>query len=205
MKYALTDVAGYVYALLDENREILEERVEYADPGVNLEPLITALLPEAARNVLMEASPDSFDECRELSGSQAGSPKQISTCANMATVSYRLPDDFLRLLYCRMSDWEEGVRIPLEYGSDAHRLRGRRYGSFSFACRRPAVAVKRRGKIADLLVYGTRQDSELAELCYVPRPVVIDGEIDLPPALLHDVCERTASMVRNILGDLNRR
>lgn len=202
MKYPLNVVIDYVYSLLDENREILEERVEYSDPGVQLAPFITALLPESARKVINEASIEKIDDCITVAESRFpaadfGTSGGVSTLGR-ATVG--LPDDFLRLVYFRMSDWEEGLSVPMECGSEVHQLRNRKLGTLGYAYQRPAVTVRRRGRNCDLLVYGSHLDASVADLQYVARPAIVNEEIDLPPALFHDVCANVADTVLSVLA-----
>ena len=52
MKFKIMDIVGKVYAFLDENEEIIQELVDYGDPGVNLKSLIIMLLPDAASATL---------------------------------------------------------------------------------------------------------------------------------------------------------
>lgn len=186
MIFEVAKIITRVYDLLDENAEILEERVEYADPGTQLGPLIAGLLPRAARETLTEIPASRIDECRTLRDVASGP-------------EYSLPDDFLRLIYIRMSDWEEGVTEALAYGSESHRLRSRHAGG-SRAYRRPGVAIRRTGARRHLLIYGSEAGSRIAELDYVAVPNVENGHIDLPPGVVHDVCERLAEYVTRIIG-----
>lgn len=194
MEYTVKEVREYVYELLDESSEILEERVEYGDPGASVGILIEALLPRAARDVLLEAPLARIDESQRITPS---GPLDRSA-GHMAVME--LPADFLRLIYFRMSDWEEGVSGVLEYGSLAWQLR-RRKGLHGYRMVCPGVSLRRRGTRQLLLICGSGRDSKAEELEYVAEPEVKSGKIDLPPGLFHDVCERVADMVRKIIGN----
>lgn len=194
MLLTVKEITSRVYDLMDENSDILEERVEYADPGTQLGPLIAVLLPEAARTVLEEAPLDRFDTCTRLTSATLTRPGD-----NMAEM--QLPADFMRFVYCRMDDWSEGVTTPLEYGSMSYRLRHRMRDKLTLARTRPAVAIRNRGLTRQLIIYGTGPTSNLAELEYIPVPEVKDDSINLPKALVHNVCSKLAEMVTGIIGD----
>lgn len=222
MKYDVKYIVSRVFDLLDENEEILEERVELADPGTHVAPLIAGLLPRIARDVLISIPADRIDECRRLVPADTGAgaiPGRMApesqgsgdfeettvTFGNVTEAGPRraamtLPADFLRLIYFRMDDWEEGVTDPLVYGSESHRLRYRCGSRGRFSRNSPAVAVRRAGSERKLLIYGTGPGSKMAELHYVAVPTVRDDMIDLPPGAVYDVCCRLAETVARIIG-----
>lgn len=194
MRISVEEITERVCELLDENREILDQRVEYADPGMALAPLVERLLPEASRIVLSTLPLASIDECLHLGGKV-----QTFSCQDYSYLT--LPDDFLRLVYLRMSDWNDGIMSLLVYGEPSQRLRLRRMGGRRFGRVRPAAAVRCRGDLKELVVYGSSPGAECVALDYVPVPRIKENAIDLPPRALHEVCVRISEMVGDILGD----
>lgn len=188
MRVSIDEIKSRVYELLDENAEILAERVDYADPGTALGPLIERLLPEAAREVILAVPADDIDECAH-------------TRLRVDSGRAPLPADFLRLICFRMPGWTDGVTIPLKYNGDAHRLRMRKYDKVRFRRTRPAVAVRQTGASRTLLVYGDGAESGLAELDYVASPEIKDSAIELPRGAVPTVCRRLAAMTAEIIGD----
>lgn len=196
MRTSIKTIEDHVLDLLDENRELLDERVEYCDPGVTLPVLIDRFVDTAAREVLLTAPVEAIDECRHLGGSNM---RAVHTRADMATVA--LPPRFLRLLYFRMTDWQYGVVTPVAVGSEQHSLLAAEYVRVSRRRRRRgAVAVRHRGDVRELEVFGTYAGSQIAEFDWLEGPSLIDGMIDLPPGLLPEVCARIAGMVRQVVG-----
>lgn len=183
-----------VYSLLDENEAILEERVEYGDPGTMLRPLIEDLLPDAARVVVSSAPLSKVDGCRHL----VSLPAETGGEGGMSTVM--LPGDFLRLVYLRMSDWRVGVTVPLASGGEEHQMRLRRHRDASRRRISPAVAIRYCGDRRMLEVFGSASGSTVAQLDYLPVPRIEGQYIDLPPALVPDVCAKTAEMVYAVIG-----
>lgn len=251
MILTISEITDRVYALLDENRELLEERVEYADPGTQLGPLIKALLPEAARKTLLEVPLSQIGECavmdplgvktedvqtlnatddRARAGALTGGNLSGGNSGNLGTPGIvgsedipavkwlggnrgylSLPDNFLRLVWFRMSDWEEGVSVAMEYNSDTMALRKRlRNGTTcdsrtpsDYHYRRPAVAIRTRGRKKELLIFGISEEANLMELDYVALPTIEKETINIPAGAVHDVCCRLADMVKAIIGPRN--
>ncbi len=193
MRYTLTEIEGRVYALLDENREIIEERVEYGDPGTALSPLIRELLPDAARIVLSVARASDIDECRHMGGGTG----VIATADDRAELE--LPAGFLRLLYFRMSDWKSGVDTPMAFGSETHRLRRGGYIRGSRRRYSPAVAIRTCGENRTLEIFGTGDGATVAEFGYLTVPSIIQDAIDIPPGVYGAVCDKLVEMVRLVL------
>lgn len=190
MKIKISEIIRRVYGLLDENEQILEERMEYGDPETMLRPLIIDLLPDAARIVIGTAPLCKFDDCRHLVDLETHDDGMMTA---------ELPRDFLRLLYIKMTDWESGISTPLSFGGECHLLQKRRR---SLPHRRnvPAVAVRGHGVNKVLEIYGSRKGSKVEFLDYVPVPEMSSKYIDLPPGLLSEVCAKTAKMVTDVIG-----
>lgn len=192
MKVRLTDILSRVYALLNENETIIEERVEYGEPEAMLKPLILDLLPDAARATVANAPEDMLDDCRHING--------ISPLEGRMETVVLLPDDFLRLIHVKMDCWPHGVTESLRSGSEEYRLKCQ-YNRLQ--CRRrqaPAVAVKYVGDRKYLEIFGSTPGSIVKQLDYIPIPKITEKFIELPPALIHQVCARTAAMVFEVIN-----
>lgn len=190
MIYTVQNIGERVYALLDENREIMTERMEYCDPGASPDALVSMLLPEAVRDTLLSVPLPMIDEVRHVfSGTPDFRSRQCAV--------YRLPAGFLRLVWLRMSDWTHGIDTTLAAGGEEYCLRLRGRGSRRRS--RPAAAVRRRGDVSELEIFGTESGSTVAELDYVCLPEVRDGAVDLPPGVFHEVCRRLAGMIKEII------
>ncbi|MDE6392864.1 MAG: hypothetical protein K2L59_06335 [Muribaculaceae bacterium] len=191
MTYSIDEIGERVYALLDENRTIMTERVEYCDPGASPDTLITMLLPDVAREVLTSASLEMLDECRTLRSAA------VSRNAETGVVTCVLPSDCLRVIYLRMDDWATGIDALLDTSGYEYRLR------FSDGVRgtrrrsRPGAAVRRKGAVRILEIFGS-EAGKVAELDYVAVPVITDGKTDLPPGVFSEVCSRLAARIKEI-------
>lgn len=189
MKIKISELVSKVFNLLDENEQIAEELVEYCDPGAMLRPLIEDLLPDAARAVISEAPIDRIDDCVHLTDLKTESDGSLVV---------KLPADFLRLVFVRMSDWDYGVTVPLAYGGEEHQLRMRSKVGAEHRSR-PAVALRCRGDMRYLEIFGSSPQARLTSLDYVAVPELSEKYINLPPRLVTDVCARTAEMVGAVI------
>lgn len=192
MKIKISEIVKRVFDLLDENAELLDEKMEYCDPESSLRPLIIDLLPDAARVVLGSVSTSRIDECAHL----RNIPCEAS--GNIAIVS--LPSDFLRLVWIRMEGWTGGVTEPLAFGGEEHRMRLDR--AMLRARRRisPAVAIRNRGDSSQLEILAPGTGLTVAEFDYLRKPEISATTIELPPGLVSDVCRKLAEMVGDVIG-----
>lgn len=191
MKVQINDMVRRVYALLNENESIIEERVEYGDPDAMIRPLIIDLLPDAARAVLLEMPLDRINGCRKLDN---------IAVENDGIRNILLPSDFLRLVYVRLAGVREGIATPLAFGGGEYQLRVASDGSASRRRSTPAVAVRNCGDEKRLEIFGWPQTQRVEKLLYVPLPEMTPFTIELPPGAISDVCRRTAEMVSEVIG-----
>ncbi len=191
MKITISEIEALTLALLDENDEILEDRVEYGDPGTELKGLIRTLLPEAARLVVCSASRADIDEVKTLE------PERLDYYGDGQAVA-KLPEDFLRLIYFKMSDWPRGVTEPLAADGDSLALRMGRSQRMFGRRQTPAVAVCQSGQGKSLRILGTTPGASVEEASYMALPKVEGGSIDIPLRLVHPVAAKIAEMVKLI-------
>lgn len=196
MRYNISEIEERVYALLDENQEILDRLTDYADEQMHPRTLLRALLPDAARIVLSCISTSMLRESLQKEDASAA----IRHCdGGMALL--QLPGRFLRMLYFRMSDWERGVTVPLAWEGEEHslrrpdsrRVRGRRS--------RPAVALRQGGAHPEMEIFGTTPGAAVAEFEWLEAPEIEGDEISLPAGAFGEVCVKLAEMMRAIIKD----
>ena len=190
MKYKLSDIEQRVYALLDENRSVLEDRVEYGDPETSLRSLIREITPQAACKVLLSVQASEIDEFQtDIDTSALRHPDERRAILP-------LPPKFLRLLYFRMSDWWQGVSETLVFGGTEYQLYSRRHEpGYPLYRRNPAVVIGPFFGKRSLEIYNTGKDATVAEAAYIESPEFDGNRIDLPRGLFDAICQETASMI----------
>lgn len=211
MKHQIREIEERVFALLDENPKILEERTDFADPGTSAVTLVRELLPDAARETLLTIPLSQIGECVHLNSTVsdrvefAAGIKECSAATPSVTylrdglAQIKLPDDFLRLVNFRMNDWVYGVSTPLSIDSDSYRLRmavrphSRRRGMS------PGVVILKYGEIRTMQIFGSLTGSTIAEFDYIAEPEIDEDIIELPQGTFVSVCECLAEKIRTIL------
>lgn len=191
MIHDVRELVGRIYDLFDENSEMLTERIEYCEPGADMDSLVRWLLPETAREVMLQAAPADIDECAWLPSRPM--PESVG-----ASLVMPLPPTFLRLLYLRMEGWPYGLSEFITPGRESWQLRavplrGRR-------SRGPAAAVRKVGEKSVLEIFGAQSGARVMECAYLTAPEISGNGIDFPASLQLPVCRAVAAKVKDILN-----
>ncbi|MDE5806667.1 MAG: hypothetical protein K2H76_01005 [Muribaculaceae bacterium] len=193
MKVEVDKLMAVVLARLDESVEILDDGVEYGSPDFDLRELIKSLLAVEAERLLVGGDIAEVAEWVPMSGEVA----KVSSSAGTTRAIFTLPDDFLRFVYLRMSDWSEEVTELMLSGEKAGDLRrhwedryGKGYGS-------PGLMLVRHDGKRALEVFGTVPGSRVAEGGYLPR-LRIEGDVLIFPSSLFGAL--TDQIVETIKG-----
>lgn len=195
MTIKINDIVEAVLVRLDESPEILDDAIEYGSSQFDLRALVRSLMVEEAERVLTSVSRESFGEWLPLIGAvskiyaRAGSYRRVLT----------LPDDFLRLVYVRMSDWGEAVTRVTDPGDVSVSLRRhwlRRGGANHFT---PAVTFTYNDGSRALEIFGSVDGSRVADGGYIPRPVVVEkSNLLFPPSLSGELIDRLVETIKHI-------
>lgn len=199
MTYTLAKIIRDTRIMLDLN--ICERPLIAPDRYENLDidSMIRAVLIPAALEV-MEESDDMLltpgKPIRALLAWQEGTP-------GMGMAILPLPDDCLKLIAVKLTDWCRQAQIKKE--TDAEHawqsspfpgVRGNPDRPMAFICQRPT------GLVAELYSSNTTNGVGIEYAQYVPKPHVEAADtIRLPDAIYHDVIVRTAKKVADIIGD----
>ena len=196
MKVGINEVTESVLRRLNENPEPLANLIEYEEPWMNVRSLTEALIPEVAERVILEADSESIGECLPLSGSVVR-----RTVDDRTVCLLTLPDDCLRLVYIRMSDWTEPVCRFVSSRSDVagyRRLRDRRVRAGDKGT--PTVVSCYHERKRAVEIFGSVGGSRLAEGGYLPRPVKDpEGNLVFPSSLKGELIEKMVETVKKIM------
>ena len=194
MIYTLSQVEERVYALLDENRAVLEDRTLYGDPNASLRTLIREFLPEAAEYVMLEGKNTDFSECEQ----RLENSPLIFIDETRALI--RLPANFVRLLYLKMTDWDQGIYETLQPGGAEYQLYARsrkRYWEPGVR-KHPAASIGMAFGRRTLEIFNTSLGAEIDQIQYLCRPEFDGVEIDIPQSIFPRVCRRLAQTICEI-------
>lgn len=198
MNIKISEIISKVVKNLDENEEILREKMEFGYPETSLTDLIADILPEVSVRVIRNASIRDIDEWKELEAEVEW--------IEPGHGEIDLPRDFLRIVSLRMSDWKRSVSSVVFPDSDNYPLiftsRTRRYK----IRQGPAIALIPSRNSFRLEFIGSKQPDAWLELAtYIPNPFGEDMRIEnlddiiwIPRSLLSDIVNETAAEVCRI-------
>lgn len=191
-----TEMAKAVRVAIDMNKGDEPLFAEGDTDTLTLDEIIMAKLADAVRMVETEA-PSTMLE----SGHNFG--EHDTYIGEDGKGFIILPDDFMRLIAFRMSDWG---RTVFEAISDSDPLYSRQSSKWKGICgnpERPVCAIVRRSEGKVLEFYSCSDSSAtVTQATYVPIPKIdINGGIDVAEACYRAAVYRAASLALASLGD----
>lgn len=191
-----TEMAKAVRVAIDMNKGDEPLFAEGDTDTLTLDEIIMAKLADAVRMVETEA-PSTMLE----SGHNFG--EHDTYIGEDGKGFIILPDDFMRLIAFRMSDWG---RTVFEAISDSDPLYSRQSSKWKGICgnpERPVCAIVRRSEGKVLEFYSCSDSSAtVTQATYVPIPKIdINGGIDVAGACYRAAVYRAASLALASLGD----
>lgn len=194
MVYQVARIVSDVRIAMDENTTsdglISEEDVD----TLALEEIVRSKIEDAARGVLVVAPVHLLD-----GGLPIGD-----------TVHWRdqgcgwilLPDDFMRLLIFRMSDWERPVYNAITEMDPVYKQQFSRYKGLRGNPQKPVIAVTRRAEGLALELFSCKdKNATIEQGMYLPYPRIDRDEgIDIPERCYRSVIYEAASLALATLG-----
>lgn len=197
MVYKIVDIVRDVRIAIDENKTgeqlIADEDIE----TLSVEELIRSKVADAVRAVVNEAPFHLLD---------GGLPfgEDVYWRGNGCGWTL-LPDDFMRLVVFKMSDWERPVHEPVTASDPRYLLQFSRYRGLRGNPQKPVAAVVSRAEGFALEFFSCRSESATVEQAvYYPEPRVDqDGGIDIPWRCYRPVVYMTGALVLATLGQVD--
>lgn len=175
-EYSIRELIPLVLVAMDMNMS-QDTLIETDDNDtLTLEEIITSKIAQAARVVESNAPVWLLDSGRALSGSITFA-KEIGKGRGRM----KLPDDFMRLITFKMSDWERAVTTPILETDPQYLLQSSRFPGLRGSPQRPVVAIVNEPTGLVLEFWSCKGGSEvtLQRGRYLPVPKVKDGGIDI--------------------------
>lgn len=178
---------------IDENRTS-EQLVSDDDiDTLALDELISSKIEEAARKVIASAPIMLLDGGRPVGDALYWRGDGVGWVL--------LPDDFLRLVVFKMSDWERPVHTVVAPGTPTYQLQFSRCKGLRGNPQKPIVALTRRAEGLALEFFSCCTESAVIEMgSYIPLPRIRDGYVNLPERCYKAVVYETASLVLVAMG-----
>lgn len=200
MLYSVRQIVSDTRVMLDHNAE---ERplIRIDDPyTLTLDQLIASKIETAARQVLEEAP---------LHSLAPGKPLRVSLAwverPGWGMAVLPLPDDFLRLLHVRLSDWRRPARIITDTHPD-YRWQASPFAGVRGNPDRPVAVVTQRptGLVAELYSSAGGPGVTIEQAQYIAVPLIANEHIEWPQLLHYDIVSRIALLTCRSLGTVTQ-
>ena len=195
MIYRITEVMHDVRVALDLNYTSSQLLAEGDVDTLSMDEVVRSKIPEAVRRVHASAPAYMLEGGHSFGDALYWEDKG---CGRVL-----LPDDFLRLIVFRMSDWERPVYAAIstedpEYAKQSSRFRGIRGTAQKPVC---AIGIRPEGRVLEF--YSCKStEAYVAQGLYMPEPE-IDGNdgIDISTRCYMAVVYMVAALTASTTGD----
>lgn len=193
MIYSIDNIRQDVRVVIDENRNDDSLFTEADQDTLDLDEIIVSKIEEAARVVARDAPLPLLD-----GGKPITSGIRIDDEGRGLIF---LPDDFLRLLVFRMSDWERPVYNAITESSPEYRRQYSRYKGLRGTPQKPVVAIVMRQQGQALEFWACKsKKATLDQGRYYPLPTVDrDGGIDIAERIYRSVVYEAGALTLSTL------
>ena len=199
MKYPLSQIIRDVRVLLDLDADEPPLIPPVCTGALTIGEKIRAMVEWGARQVIEEAPASQLQEAGPLKGRLAW-----HDAPGVGMALLLLPDDFLRLVAIRLSDWHRDARIITD--TDAEYLwQSSRFPAIRGNPQRPVAVIvgTPMGKAVELYCSYAGSEVVLSKALYQPLPRISHEHILLPSPLYYDIIGRIASLVRQTFTNIN--
>ena len=189
------EMARAVRVAIDMNKGDEPLIMEGDTDTLSLDEIIMAKLADAVRLVEMEAPATMLE-----SGHDFGDNIFIGEDGKGFVI---LPEDFMRLISFRMSDWKRTVFEAISETDPQYALQSSKWKGICGNPEKPVCAIVRRGEGKVLEFYSCNDNTAIVtQATYVPIPRIdIDGGIDVAENCYRAAIYRAASLALASVGD----
>ena len=194
MVYKILNIARDVRIAIDENKTSEQLIADEDIDTLSLNDIVRSKIVEAVRRIVMEAPTHLLD-----GGLPFGDAIYWRSKGSGWTL---LPDDFMRLLIFKMSDWERPVYEPITAADPKYQLQFSRYKGLRGNPQKPVVAIVSRAEGRALELFSCKDNTATVEQAvYFPLPRVdSEGGIEIPERCYQSVVYEAASLVLATIG-----
>jgi hypothetical protein len=195
--YPVEDLIREVKVAIDENVSSQPLAALGDIDTLKLDEIIASKVEDAARLVHEGAAHYLLD-----AGMPFGASVEWESEPGYGAGRVNLPDDFLRLVTFRMSDWSYPVTEAITEDDAAYPMQASRYLGVRGNPERPVVAIVHDAgrQVLEFYSCAAGPGVRVHAARYIPIPTVNDGEINLCPKLERATVYRLASMTCAIIG-----
>lgn len=202
------EMARAVKVAIDMNRGDEPLIMEGDTDTLTLDEIIYAKLADAVRMVEMEAPLTMLESGHDLMGCAEACPLDKNSGRGIfwgedGKGFIILPEDFMRLISFRMSDWQRTIYEAITESDPQYALQSSRFKGICGNPEKPVVAVVRRSEGKVLEFYSCNsENATVAQATYLPYPRIDrDGGIDVAEECYRAAVYRAASLALASVGD----
>lgn len=201
MIYAVSELTKRVRLALEMNETDSELITEPDGETLTLDAVIKRKLEEGARIVERDAPSYLLDSGKPLSGSMT-----FDSEIGIGRGRMQLPDDFLRLITFKMSDWERAVTEPILEGDPRYLLQSSKHAGIRGNPERPVAAVihEPTGLVLEFWSCTGGSEVTLQRGRYLPIPKIKENGIEICEKLLDAVVLQAAYLTALTFGENER-
>lgn len=199
MLYSIDDIKRDVRVALDMNEDNAPLISEDDTDTLSLDDIIESKVCEAVRFVHREAPIVLLD-----SGKPFGQQIEWDNVEGIGNGSVKLPDDFLRLVCFKMSDWNYSVHTYITSDAPEYAIQKSRF-RVKGNPERPVVAIVLRptGLYLEFFSCSAGIGTRVSEARYLPMPKIDGGQIEICEKLRSAVIYYTAYLTAFTLGEMD--
>jgi hypothetical protein len=198
MIYKLTEIARDVRIAIDQN--MTSEQLIATDDieTLSLEDIIRSKIVEAVRRVETAAPVHFLEEGHDFG--------DAVYWGDLESGWVLLPDDFMRLIAFRMSDWERTVYAAISVDEPLYAKQSSRYKGIRGNVQKPVCAVVNRAEGKALEFYSCNsEDAYISRASYLPYPHIDEDDgIDISERCYTAVVYTVAALVLTTYGEADK-
>lgn len=195
MFYYLEDIKEDVRIVLDEN-QVSDHMMDDIDT-LSVDEIIRSKVEEAAAEVYL-ASPVHLFEPGERFADTIAWKEKVGVGPGWTI----LPNDFLRLISFKMSDWERPVYSAILPDDPQYLLQSSRFAGIRGNCQKPVCAIVMRptGRVLEFYSCSAGEGVCVEMARYAPKPTIKDEGIDIYERSYRSVVYKVAGLTAMSVG-----
>lgn len=198
MIYKLAEIAREVRIAIDQN--MTSEQLIATDDieTLSLEEIIRSKIVEAVRRVETAAPVHFLEEGHDFG--------DAVYWADLESGWVLLPDDFMRLIAFRMSDWERTVYAAISVDDPLYAKQSSRYKGIRGNVQKPVCAIVNRAEGKALEFYSCNsEEAYVSRASYLPYPHIDEDDgIDISEKCFTAVIYTVAALVLTTYGEAEK-
>lgn len=203
--YQVQRILNDVRVAIDQNKTSEQLIADQDIDTLSLEEIVRSKIVEAVRRVETEAPVYLLEEGHDFSCDADGQDTAIYW-DKLESGWVMLPDDFMRLVAFKMSDWERTVYQAISVADPLYEKQSSRYKGIRGNTQKPVCAIANHGGGKALEFYSCNsEDAYIARASYIPYPEIDEEDgIDISERCYEAVIYTAASLVLITLGEADK-